>query len=121
MDSKFESVLNGPVRRKSMQNRNKQNISMLNAFHSLSLQIELENECDHRKAFWDLETLAIKWNKEQMFETIINEIIQNENERYEFKHSFKNDYPFLPDNLTLCKTVLKTNWKFWEKSLGSES
>ena len=49
---------------------------MLNAFHSISLEIELENECDHLKTFWDLETLGIKWNKEQMFQTIIYEIIQ---------------------------------------------
>ena len=85
---------------KSMQNRKKQNISMLNAFHSLSLQTELENECDHLKTFWDLETLGIKSNKEQMLETF-SEIRQNENRRYEIEHSFKNYYLFLP-----CKTVI---------------
>ena len=72
----------------------------------------LENECDHVNTFWDLETLetlGIKWIKEQMFETIINQIRLNENGWYEIKHSFKNDYPFLPDNLTLCKTVQETN------------
>lgn len=53
--------------------------------------------------------MGIKWNNKQMFETIINEIRYNENGRYKIKHSFKNDYSFLPDNLTLCKTVLKTN------------
>ena len=85
---------------------------MLNAFHPLSLQTEPENECDHLKTFWDSETLGIKWNEGQMFETIINEIRRNKNGRYQIKHSFKNYYPFLPDILTLCKTVLKTNLKF---------
>ena len=37
-----------------MQNRKKQNISMLNAFHSLSLQTEFENEFDHLKEFFGI-------------------------------------------------------------------
>ena len=99
----------GLSRWKSMQTRKKQNINMVNTFHLLSLQTELENECDHLKMFRDLKTLEIMWNKEQMSETIINEIKQNENGHCKIKHSFKNDYLFLPDNLTLCKTILKTN------------
>ena len=50
-----------------------------------------------------------------MFETIINEIIQNENGCYEFKHLFKNGYPFLPDNVTLCNIVPESKLKILRK------
>ena len=46
--------------RKSMQYRKKQNMSMLNTFHSLSFQTELVNECDQLETRGDLETSGIK-------------------------------------------------------------
>ena len=48
----------------------------------LSLQTELENECDHLNTFMDLETLGIMRNKEQIFETTVNEVRRNENGSY---------------------------------------
>ena len=60
MESKFEWVLNGSLMPKEHAKQKEKKYQHAECFLFTIFATELENEWDHLKTFWDLETLGIK-------------------------------------------------------------